>query len=190
MDKKAVLWPVIISVVIHMTLLAVAGMINMSDKIKPVDVLSVSIQDPQSEEKPPLPRNNSLNQKESPAAPQGKQGGNVRDDSWREDTIDLGSLNVKYVHYLTRIKNKILRIWKYPQRSFEKNEEGDVVVKMSIDADGSLAGAMLLSSSGSADLDNGALSVVRDAAPYEPLPVSYKLSRLHIIASFNYKIMD
>ncbi len=190
MDKKAVLWPVIISVVIHMTLLAVAGMINMSDKIKPVDVLSVSIQDPQPEEKPPLPRNNSLNQKESPATPQGKQGGNVRDDSWREDTIDLGSLNVKYVHYLTRVKNKILRIWKYPQRSFEKNEEGDVVVKMSIDADGSLAGAMLLSSSGSEDLDNGALSVVRDAAPYEPLPVSYKLSRLHIIASFNYKIMD
>ena len=190
MDKKAILWPAIISVVIHMTLLAVAGMINLNDKIKPVDILSVSIQDPEPEEKPPLPKDKNLKQKESPAKSQEKQGGNVHDDSWREDTIDLGSLNVKYIHYLTRIKDKMLRIWKYPQRSFEKNEEGDVVVKMSIDADGSLAGATLLSSSGSADLDNGALSVVRDAAPYEPLPVSYKLSRLHIVASFNYKIMD
>jgi len=39
MDKKAILWPVIISVVIHMTLLAVAGMIDLNDKIKPVNVL-------------------------------------------------------------------------------------------------------------------------------------------------------
>ncbi|OQC55293.1 MAG: Gram-negative bacterial tonB protein [Deltaproteobacteria bacterium ADurb.Bin022] len=61
---------------------------------------------------------------------------------------------------------------------------------MSIDADGRLAAATLVSSSGSADLDNGALGVVQEAAPYEPLPEIYNLSRLHIIASFNYKIMD
>ena len=47
MDKKAVLWPVIISVVIHMTLLAVAGMVDFNDNIKPVNVLSVSIQEPE-----------------------------------------------------------------------------------------------------------------------------------------------
>jgi TonB family protein len=61
---------------------------------------------------------------------------------------------------------------------------------MSINADGSLAGATLLSSSGSVDLDDGALGVVQQAAPYEPLPEIYNLSCLHITASFNYKISD
>ena len=47
---------------------------------------------------------------------------------------------------------------------------------MSIDANGSLAGVTLISSSGYADLDDGAINVVRAAAPFEPLPEIYNLS--------------
>jgi TonB family protein len=61
---------------------------------------------------------------------------------------------------------------------------------MSVDADGSLAGAALMSSSGYAELDDGALKVVQTAAPFEPLPEIYNLSRLHITITFLYKIMD
>ena len=61
---------------------------------------------------------------------------------------------------------------------------------MSIDADGRLAGAALISSSGYAELDEGAISVVQTAAPFEPLPGNYDLSRLNIVASFHYKITD
>lgn len=186
MDKKAVLWPVIISVVIHMTLLAVAGMVDFNDNIKPVNVLSVSIQEPEPSQ--PSKENPAQSNPSSSALKQQKD--QAPDDAWREDTIDLGSPDTKYIHYLTRIKNRILRIWKYPQTSFERNEEGKVVVRMSIDADGRLAAATLMSSSGSADLNNGALAVVQEAAPYEPLPESYNLSRLHIVASFNYRIVD
>lgn len=186
MDKKAILWPVIISVVIHMTLLAVAGMVDFNDNIKPVNVLSVSIQEPEPSQ--PSKENPAQSNPSSSALKQQKD--QAPDDAWREDTIDLGSPDTKYIHYLTRIKNRILRIWKYPQTSFERNEEGKVVVRMSIDADGRLAAATLMSSSGSADLDNGALAVVQEAAPYEPLPESYNLSRLHIVASFNYRIVD
>jgi TonB family protein len=188
MDKKAILWPVIISVVIHMTLLAVAGMIDLNDKIKPVNVLSVNIQEPAPAQPSPEKENPAQGNPSSSVTKQ--QNDPTPDDAWREDTINLGSLDTKYIHYLTRVKNKILRIWKYPQTSFERNEEGNVVVRMSIDADGRLAAVTLVSSSGSADLDNGALGVVQEAAPYEPLPGSYNLSRLHIVASFNYKIMD
>jgi outer membrane biosynthesis protein TonB len=39
-------------------------------------------------------------------------------------------------------------------------------------------------------LDEGALGVVRRAAPFEPLPGGYSLSRLHIVASFSYKLVD
>jgi TonB family protein len=191
MDKKAILWPVIISIIIHMTLLAVSGMIDLRDKYTPVDVLSVSIKDPSEQEEKPAPKKeNKIKGKTDAIKAQKEKGLNIKDGDWREDTVDLNSSDIKYVTYLAKIKKKVLRLWKYPPKAFEKNEEGDVVIKVSINADGKLAGVTIISSSGSKDLDEGTLSVVQDAAPFEPLPESYKLSRLHIIASFIYKYMD
>jgi protein TonB len=96
---------------------------------------------------------------------------------------------------LAHIKKKISQTWnnpdwQYPPNSNEKNEEGTVVVKMSIDADGRLAGASIMSSSGYADLDNDALNVVQAIGSFEPLPEYYDLSRLNIITYFIYKITD
>ncbi|PKN51366.1 MAG: hypothetical protein CVU55_12060 [Deltaproteobacteria bacterium HGW-Deltaproteobacteria-13] len=189
--KKAILWPVIISVLIHVSLLAVAGMIDLRDNIKPVDVLTVSIKEPEPKaEKITAPKKEQkAKEKIKPVQAKKEKGVNVNDD-WREDTIDLGSSDIKYVTYLAKIKSRILRIWKYPQKAYEKNEEGIVVVRISIDANGNLAGATLISSSGSAELDDDAVGVVYGAAPFEPLPEIYNLSRLHIVASFDYKIMD
>jgi protein TonB len=164
MSKKAILWPVIVSILIHVTLLAVAGMIDLRENIKPLEVLSVSIKDPAPEKKPATKKEFKI-KKKAKAVQTPKEKGNVfNDDEWREDTVDLGSSDIKYVTYLAKIKEKILQLWKYPSKAYEKNEEGEVVVKMSIDADGSLAGVALMSSSGSEDLDEGALSVVQMAA--------------------------
>lgn len=189
-SKKAIFWPVIISIFIHVTLLAVTGMINLRDNIKPVEIFSVSIKEPEPEEKPTPNKENKIKEKTKPVQSHKEKGLNINDDDWREETIDLGSLDIKYVTYLAKIKSKILQIWKYPAKAYEKNEEGNVVVKMSVDADGSLAGATLTSSSGYAELDDGAMIVVRAAAPFEPLPGIYDLSRLNIVASFHYKITD
>jgi protein TonB len=189
-SKKAILWPVIISIIIHMTLLAVTGMIDLRDNIKPVEIFSVSIKEPEPEATP-APKKEKITKKETKAVrTQKEKGVSVNDDDWREETVDLGSRDIKYVTYLAKIKNKILQIWQYPQKAYENNEEGNVIVKMSIDADGRLAGAALISSSGYAELDDGALSVVQTAAPFEPLPEIYDLSRLNIVASFQYKITD
>lgn len=184
------MWPVIISVLIHVTLLAIAGMIDLRENIKPLDVLSISFKEPTIEKKSSSKKANQSKAKPRSAKSTKEKGRSVGDDSWREDTIDLGNADVKYVTYLIKIKKKIMEIWKYPQEAFENNEEGDVVVKMSIDADGSLAEVTLVSSSGSATLDEAALKVVEQSAPYEPLPDIYNLSRLHVVASFDYKIMD
>jgi TonB family protein len=62
-----------------------------------------------------------------------------------------------------------------------------VVILMSINADGSLSQLLLTSSSGSASLDQGTLDVINAAAPFNPLPAKYELSRLHITASFRYQ---
>ena len=189
-SKKAILWPVIISIIIHVTLLAVTGMIDLRDNIKPVEIFSVSIKEPEPEATP-APKKEIITKKETKSVrTQKEKGVSVNDDDWREETVDLGSRDIKYVTYLAKIKNKILQIWQYPQKAYEDNEEGNVIVKMSIDADGRLAGAALISSSGYAELDDGALSVVQTAAPFEPLPGIYDLSRLNIVASFQYKITD
>jgi protein TonB len=189
-SKKAILWPVIISIIIHVTLLAVTGMIDLRDNVKPVEIFSVNIKEPEPEATP-APKKEKITKKETKSVrTQKEKGVSVNDDDWREETVDLGSRDIKYVTYLAKIKNKILQIWQYPQKAYENNEEGNVIVKMSIDADGRLAGAALISSSGYAELDDGALSVVQTAAPFEPLPGIYDLSRLNIIASFHYKITD
>jgi protein TonB len=193
MDKKTILWPVVISVVIHMTVLGLAGMIDLRDHVNPIDVLSVNISSPEPEqEKEPAKENPEETKKEKTKPVSARQEKRTAGDDhgWREDTVDLGSLEVKYVNYLAKIKKRILRIWKYPQKAYDNLEEGNVVVKMSIDASGRLTDVTLVSSSGSPDLDHGALTVVQEAAPYEPLPAQYNLSRLHIIASFSYKITD
>ena len=189
-SKKAIFWPVIISIFIHVTLLAVTGMIDLRDNIKPVEILSINIETPEPEATPAPKEEKKTKQEKKSVRTQKEKGININHDDWREETVNLGSLDIKYVAYLAKIKNKILQIWKYPQKAYEKNEEGNVIVRMSIDADGSLAGATLMSSAGYAELDDGALSVVQTSAPFEPLPENYNLSRLNIVASFQYKIMD
>ncbi|OGP67678.1 MAG: hypothetical protein A2W27_10650 [Deltaproteobacteria bacterium RBG_16_44_11] len=184
--KKAVLWPVLISFVAHMVLITVTGVVDLRQNIRPLEILAVNIEEPESEippkkEEKPEEKNPSENKEDRKVAV---------NDGWREETIDLSSLDIKYAAYLTMIKKKILRIWEYPRKAYENNEEGNVAVRVSIDADGSLAKTTLLSSSGSIELDHGTLNVVKAAAPFEPLPEYYNLSRLNIVASFRYRIRD
>ena len=157
MDKKAILWPVVISIIIHMTLLAISGMVNLRDKYIPIDVLSVSIKEPPQEEEKPVPKKEeTTKEKTNETKARNEKGVNIKNGEWREDTVNLGTSDLKYVAYLARIKARILKVWTYPPKAIEKNEEGDVVIKISIDADGRLAGVTLISSSGSTELDAGA----------------------------------
>ena len=190
MDKKALLWPVIISVFIHVTLLAVTGTIDLREHVDPLDVLSVSIKEiePELKEKPAPQKENKITEKTKAVKTQKGKGIKV-DDDWREDTVDLGSSDVKYVAYLKKIKNKIFQS-EYPQKASEKHEEGTVVIRISIDADGRLSGATIVTSSGFKDLDYGALSAVTTAAPFEPLPEVYNLSRLHVTVTILYEMSD
>jgi TonB family protein len=184
--NKVIFLPVIISIVGHAALITVSSMIDLRSNVKIVEVFTVDIGEPEQikqplkeEEKKDIQKTAETN---SPKA--------IKANGWREEKVDLNTSDVKYALYLGKIKKRILQIWKYPQRAYEKNEEGVAVIKMSIDANGYLAGTNLMSSSGSLLLDEGALGVVRAAAPFEPLPESYNLSRLHIVASFRYKLVE
>jgi periplasmic protein TonB len=187
-SNKVILWPVIISIIGHVALISVSGMVDLRDNVQTAEIFTVALQEPKAERTPPKEETKELTKPQKTRNPE--EAKTVSKNGWREDTVDLGSSDVRYSSYLLRVKRRILQIWQYPQKAYDQNEEGVVVVKMSIDASGRLAGANLLSTSGSMLLDDGALGVVRRAAPFESLPVSYSLSRLHIVASFSYKLVE
>jgi len=181
-SKNVIIWPVIISIVGHVALISASSMIDLRDNVQTAEIFTVDIRDQGPEQTPK--KEGKTEKKEF------KKTRAISGDGWREDTVNLGSSEVKYAAYLVTIKKRILQIWEYPQKAYEKNEEGVVVVKMSIDASGSLTETSLMSSSGSTLLDDGALSIIKRAAPFEPLPDSYNLSRLNIVASFRYKLVE
>lgn len=186
-SKKAILWPVIISIIGHAALISASGIIDLRENVKALEIFTVNIK----EQPQPTPKEEEEEEEKALAQPPLQPTKLIRKhESWREDTVNLGTSDSKYSYYLNMIRNRILQIWRYPQKAYDKNEEGVVVIKMSIDANGILAGTSLMSSSGSILLDDDALGVVKAAGPFEPLPANYNLSRLHIVASFNYSLAN
>lgn len=193
-SKKVILWPVIISVIGHIALISASGMIDLRDKVKIPKIFTVDIKeiplDKPAEEKPPKVEEKQKEVKKPAASKTINETKNVRTGNVKEDTVNLGSRDSKYLAYLDKIKRKILQIWEYPAKAYEKNEEGVAVIRMSLDARGNVIATNLESSSGSTILDEGALGIVRAASPFDPLPNNYGLERLHIVASFRYKIEE
>ncbi len=186
MDSKSIfIWPVIISIVGHIVLITASSMIDLRENAKTVQLFTVQIAQsepvaPPKKEEKPAPEATPKPDQEVKPIPQGT----------REETVHIGSSDVKYAVYLAGLKRRIMNLWQYPAGAFENKEEGEVVIKISIDADGTLAETMVLTTSGSVHLDSGTLGVVQAAAPFQPLPSQYDLSRLHIIASFHYRLHD
>ena len=106
----------------------------------------------------------------------------------REDSVALGSNNGRYDAYLRLIRRKIEARWSYPPQAVStKKKEEKTVIRFTIDASGTLAGVRVTTASGNRVLDEGTLAAVRAAAPYAPLPKEFRLARLHITATFNYR---
>lgn len=181
--KKIFLLPVIISLIGHAALITVSSMVDLRNRDTTAQLFTVHIAESSWPVNPEKDKNSTdeklpEDSREAKPVPAGD----------REETVDIGSSDVKYAAYLSGVKQKIMHIWKYPEAAYKKDEEGVVVVKMSIDANGVLSQVILMNSSGFIHLDSATLDVVRAAVPFQPLPRQYDLSCLHIIASFNYRM--
>ncbi len=186
MDSKKIFFlPIIISIIGHVVLISVSSMIDLRNHVKTAELFMVNIAQPQ-----PDPGQKEEEKPKTEKEPQKTQEAKPVPSAGREDTVDIGSSDIKYAAYLAGVKKKIMRIWQYPGGAYQNSEEGDVVVKITVEADGSLAQIALMTSSGSEHLDSGTLGTVQAAAPFEPLPPQYDLSRLNIIASFRYRMRD
>jgi TonB family protein len=108
--------------------------------------------------------------------------------AFREGTAEPEGETSPYRDYLLHVRRKIEQLWSYPSQAIAEQEEGNTEIRFTIDANGSLSGYRITITSGSAVLDRGALDVVKAAAPFAPLPAEYNLSRLHITATFSYRM--
>jgi len=105
-----------------------------------------------------------------------------------EDVVVLGSAESEKSPYLRTIRKRIEEKWIYPQASFEEREEGVVTIFFSISPSGQLLSRRINQSSGSKRLDEESLMVIQRTAPFPPFPRDMSLSRLNIIARFNYSL--
>ncbi len=181
-SKKILIISILISLASHVAMLCVTGFIDFRGKSRKEDVLIVTL-------KEPMANKDKIKEEEKADKPV-HQEEQVSRRVKREETVDLGSIDIKYSSYLKRIKKKIEDMWIYPQIAFEQEEEGTVVVRFSIGEGGDLTSSRIFESSGYNYLDQGALDVVRSAAPYDPLPRELNISQLNVVARFQYKIAE
>ena len=76
----------------------------------------------------------------------------------------------------------------YPDAARRQQLEGELVLDVAVRADGSVADVTVLRSSGHKMLDDGAVRIVRIAAPFEEIPESLRRDYdiLHIIRTWRF----
>lgn len=177
MTRKFLIPFVLASLIGHSLVLALTTRIYWITSPLPEKVITVELKAPP--EKKTLPKPPHL--KKTPVAA-------VAGDGIREDSVSLQGEPGPYSAYLLTIRRKIERIWTYPPQALSEQREGNAVISFTIDASGALQGYHVTATSGSTVLDEEALAVIRAAAPYAPLPADFNLARLHITATFNYRM--
>jgi len=177
--RNILILSIVISVVSHLVILSLTGLIDMRGRREKADFLSVVLNQPREQTRQ-APRD-ALKPEALPPPMEGTP-------EEREETIALDSKDRRYMPYLKRLRMRIEKVWAYPAKALEQNLEGTTVIRFSIDSEGALEAVQVLTSSGFDAIDEGAVSAVRDAAPYEPLP--HRLSRLHILATFQYRLAE
>jgi protein TonB len=91
------------------------------------------------------------------------------ENSWRQKVERVGNLN-------------------YPEEARLKNVSGTLLLDVAIKPDGSLAGVKVIRSSGSQILDDGAIYIVKLAAPFAPFSpeIRQQVDILHITRSWQF----
>ena len=181
-SKRILILAVVVSLVSHLVMLMVTGLMIADIENEGSPVLTVELKDLIE-----ISENNHPEKSEAKPVPPPEEE-TATTQTLLEDTVDLSDRDSKYIPYLKTLKKKISDLWGYPRQAYERKEEGDVVVKFSVNRNGRLEQALVLTSSGSGFLDQGALEVIDAAAPYDPFPGNLKLSKLHIIATFKYRL--
>jgi protein TonB len=177
--KKFLIPFVLASLTGHALIIAVTAGIDMTGGPRPEKVMNVELKTP-TEIEPLL-----VSAHGEPPASTARTAEALE---YREGSVALHNPGGPYESYLLQIRRKIEGLWSYPPQALSEKREGNAVVRFTIDAGGALADYYVTTSSGSPVLDEGAIAVVRAASPFAALPAAFNLSRLHVTATFRYRM--
>jgi TonB family protein len=179
--KKFIIPFILASLAGHALVIFLTARIDSRDGPRPVKVMNVELKTAAEVEAPP-------------SAARGRQAEQTAHGEtsagYREDAVQLQNPGGPYESYLLQIRRRIEGLWSYPAQALSQKQEGEAVIRFTIDASGTLNDYYVTSTSGSQVLDEGALAVVRAASPFAPLPADFKLSRLHVTATFRYRMAN
>ena len=178
--KKFLIPFLLVSLAGHMLVIALTARIDMTGGPPPEKVMKVELKATTEVESPSS--STLIRQTEQTARTTETPVG------YREDTVALQNPGSPYESYLLQIRRKIEGLWSYPPKALSEKREGSAVIRFTIDAGGAMNDYYVISTSGSPVLDEGALAVVRAASPFAPLPAVFHLSRLHVTATFRYRM--
>ena len=184
-SQKILILSVVISLLAHALLISATGFFDLRlGKPNQETTITVSLQEAQEVRSGLAQRDNKA--KELPTSQQSAvTGSNVAE----QESIVLDSKDQRFAPYLKKIKQKIENSWSYPPEAFAAKKEGVSTVAFSLDRSGRLVASKIVKSSGHETLDQATINVINTVAPYEPFPRSINLSRLHIRATFQYRLL-
>jgi TonB family protein len=104
--------------------------------------------------------------------------------------LSLNTSELKYSSYLLTMKRRIEFFWNYPYASIRNNEQGRLRINFTISSDGSIEDVEVVRSSNYPALDDAAVTAIRLAAPFNPLPEDFGTEAIEIRASFEYLIVN
>jgi len=185
--NKILLYSVAISLIIHLGALSLVSLMEWRGKRHPQQVVTIDLREMFAARekkalapKPPAakPRLKAVQEAKPPASSR---------KNFREATVDLNSREQRYKPYLKAVREKIEQSWIYPEKAEALREEGTTVIRFSLAATGEVVNAAVIRSSGSPLLDEATLLAVRTPR-FAPLPANSQLSRLNIVATFEYRL--
>jgi periplasmic protein TonB len=106
------------------------------------------------------------------------------------EPVPLDTPEPKYQDYFNKVREQIKSKWVYPRQAGERNIEGELLIEFHIAKDGRLEFIELRHTSGQPILDDAAMTAVKLAQPFPPVPDEIAKRTLAINGQFRYQIVS
>ncbi len=110
--------------------------------------------------------------------------GPVLDEEFPPGTvIPLDTKNLRYFSYFTRVQRSIDQSYYYPREGASELQNGVVSISFEINRDGSLGKLKVIGSSGKGILDEAAVTIIQNAAPFSNIPSRINHAPLKVVTN-------
>ncbi|MBF0402815.1 MAG: energy transducer TonB [Nitrospirae bacterium] len=104
------------------------------------------------------------------------------------NSISFDTSDIRYAAYMRRLKEAIESAWQYPADAARRGIHGDLNISFTINKNGTLKAIDVMRTSGQRSLDDAAVSSVKDAAPFWPLPEEWGKDSFTVKGHFVYRL--